>query len=615
MQQTDNIKSRYLRFRSTIMNRMASPEALEAEGLVFWRVRILFVILFSGLLIGTLTLLPVVLFTIKEKMWVLLIFDLFIWLTSAGLLFSRRLRYDIRAAIGSLILYLVGVFILISLGPMSGGPVWLFSFPILMGVFFESKAAMAAILLNAVTLTVIGLAIISGAWGRSFPFFISLESMVVAVAIFLLFDTICSLSVTTLVKGLVSANRKEKNLIRTLEMERSQLLTTKNRLELEVDERKQAEKALHASEERYRALFENSLDCMFLHNFEGRFIDANPAALNLLGYQREDIHKLNLLNLMSKDDLKKGAEDLKIVMEKGYQENPSRYKLIKKNGETAYVESKGSLIYMDGRPFAVMGSARDITKRHHTEQLLLRSEKLASLGNMVAGVAHEISTPLAVAVMSASYLHDTTGEFVKRYRSGGMTLPMAEKYTGKITEASSMVLSNLNRASDLLTSFKNVAVDQIVEEKRAFNLKTNIEDTLSSLRPRYKRTSHTITVECPDDLTINSYPGAFSQIVTNLLINSLAHGFDGLEKGRVCIAFSKRGNRLLFTYSDMGKGMDTATLDKLFDPFFTTTRSKGGIGLGMHIVYNLVTKTLNGQIECKSSPGNGCEFMIDIPLA
>jgi len=177
-----------------------------------------------------------------------------------------------------------------------------------------------------------------------------------------------------------------------------------------------------------------------------------------------------------------------------------------------------------------------------------------------------------------------------------------------------MVLSNLDRASDLLNSFKHVAVDQIVEEKRNFNVKTNIKETLNSLGPKYKRTGHTVTVECPDDLKINSYPGAFSQIITNLVMNSLTHGFDGIDTGSIALKFEKKENMLVFKYKDTGKGMDEATINKLFDPFFTTTRSKGGTGLGMHIVYNLVSQTLKGRVECTSAPGKGTEFDIKVPL-
>jgi len=382
----------------------------------------------------------------------------------------------------------------------------------------------------------------------------------------------------------------------------------------DVTEQKQARDSLKESEEKHKAIFENSLDCIFLHDFEGNFIDANPAALNLLEYTREEISTVNLLKLLDKEGRQKTAKDLKVMLQEGSNEKPSEYKIKKKDGDFLYIETKGSIIYQKGRPFAVMGTARDITERKRTEQQLLRSEKLAALGNMVAGVAHEISTPLGVGLMSASFLQDKTHQFIELCSSGVAAPSEVEKYAKKAIEASSMVLSNLSRAAELLNSFKHVAIDQIVEKKRNFNLKTNIKETLSSLSPKYKRTAHTITVECPDDLEIDSYPGAFSQIITNLFLNSLEHGFDGIEKGEIILKADKKENMLLFTYRDTGKGMDKPTLNKLFDPFFTTARSKGGTGLGMHIVYNLVSQTLKGQIECGSSLGKGTEFEIKIPL-
>jgi len=189
-----------------------------------------------------------------------------------------------------------------------------------------------------------------------------------------------------------------------------------------------------------------------------------------------------------------------------------------------------------------------------------------------------------------------------------------KKYAGKIAKSSAMIVSNLERASELLNSFKNVAVDQLIIEKRSFNIRKNMEETLNSLKPQYKRTPHSILLECPDDLMIHNYPGTFSQITTNLVMNSLLHGFEGVEKGEIRITIRKQGNILLLHFRDTGRGMDEAVLKKIYDPFFTTKRNRGGTGLGLHIVHNLVCQTLMGQITCISSPGKGTEFQIKIPF-
>ncbi|MBW1899261.1 MAG: HAMP domain-containing histidine kinase, partial [Deltaproteobacteria bacterium] len=182
------------------------------------------------------------------------------------------------------------------------------------------------------------------------------------------------------------------------------------------------------------------------------------------------------------------------------------------------------------------------------------------------------------------------------------------------SESSSIIHKNLNRAADLIKSFKQVAVDQSGEVKRKFKLKRYTDELFISLRPKLKKTPHKIRFNCPEDLEIDSYPGIYSQIITNFILNSLNHGFEEGEEGLITIDIKKDGGELLVEYSDNGKGMEEETFKKIFDPFFTTSRGLGGTGLGMHIVYNLVTLTLGGKIKCFSLPGEGTTFLIRIPV-
>jgi PAS domain S-box-containing protein len=249
-----------------------------------------------------------------------------------------------------------------------------------------------------------------------------------------------------------------------------------------------------------------------------------------------------------------------------------------------------------------------------TQQHLVESEKMASLGGLVAGVAHEINTPVGVGVTASSFLEDKTKVFSEKVKNGDLKRSDLEKYLGVATEASSIIHKNLNRAADLIRSFKQVAVDQSGEVKRTFKLKQYIDELFISLRPKLKRTSHQVQIHCPDDLAIDSFPGVFSQVITNFVFNSLTHGFEEKEEGLITLDIWAEEGDLFVIYKDNGKGMEETTLKKIFDPFFTTKRGQGGTGLGMHIVYNLVTITLGGQITCQSSPGNGTQFSIRIPL-
>ncbi|MDM8521869.1 response regulator [Desulfococcaceae bacterium HSG8] len=248
-----------------------------------------------------------------------------------------------------------------------------------------------------------------------------------------------------------------------------------------------------------------------------------------------------------------------------------------------------------------------------TQDYLIQSEKMAALGGLVAGVAHEINTPVGIGVTAASHLEDKTRKFTKVYKTGNLSRRDFESYINVAMESSKMILSNMNRAADLIQSFKQVAVDQSSEELRRFRIKKYVYEILASLHPKFKKTRYEIKVKCPDDFAINSFPGAFSQILTNLLINSLKHGFEGVDEGTISIEILKKAENVKMSYQDSGRGISEENISKIFDPFFTTKRGQGGSGLGMHIVYNLITQTLGGTIHCSSVVGEGTQFELGFP--
>jgi len=248
------------------------------------------------------------------------------------------------------------------------------------------------------------------------------------------------------------------------------------------------------------------------------------------------------------------------------------------------------------------------------QKQLIESEKMASLGELVAGVAHEINTPVGVGVTAASFLKDETNNINKKYISNSMTKADFDEYLTCSLQTTDMIFSNLQRATELVKSFKQVAVDQTVEEHRLFSVISYIEEVLLTLHPRLKKTHHTIEVSGERGVEIDSYPGSFSQIVTNLIMNSVIHAFDDEDAGHISIHIERSEDQVILTYTDNGVGVDEENLAKIFDPFFTTKRGFGGTGLGMHIVYNLVTQQLKGVIKCESHLGKGIKFIITIPV-
>ena len=249
-----------------------------------------------------------------------------------------------------------------------------------------------------------------------------------------------------------------------------------------------------------------------------------------------------------------------------------------------------------------------------TQSKLVEAEKMASLGRLVAGVAHEINTPLGISLMSASHLASETETAIYAYENKQLKSSALKAYFETSTSSSQLILNNLKRANELIQNFKQIAVDQTHLEKRTFAVKSYIKESLTHLSPHLKKTQHLINVNGDDTLKINSYPGAFSQIITNLIINSLNHAYQNGEIGHINIDIRSESEQLILEYQDDGCGIPTENLAKIFEPFFTTRRAQGGTGLGLHIVYNLVTQKLKGNINCTSHENIGTIFTILIPL-
>ncbi|MEP3047273.1 MAG: PAS domain S-box protein [Roseibium sp.] len=256
----------------------------------------------------------------------------------------------------------------------------------------------------------------------------------------------------------------------------------------------------------------------------------------------------------------------------------------------------------------------DISHQKKAEQELVQVEKMASLGGLVAGVAHEVNTPLGVSVTAATYLEEKVAEISANIASGNLRKKDLETFLDTAKQSSSIITSNLHTASNLIRSFKQVAVDQSSEEARTFQFLDYVDEVMQSLLPKMKRTNHKVVIEGDRDITLTSYPGAVSQILTNFIMNSLIHAFDDDDSGEIKIVASQSDNNLHLHYSDDGKGLSDEVKSKIFDPFFTTTRGSGGSGLGMNIVYNLITQRLGGTVTCESKPGEGVNFYIVIPL-
>ena len=259
-----------------------------------------------------------------------------------------------------------------------------------------------------------------------------------------------------------------------------------------------------------------------------------------------------------------------------------------------------------------LSAVLDTLKQAQTN--LITSEKMASLGSLVAGVAHELNTPIGNSLLTATALDDMVRKFEQHYQDGGVKRSVLEAHLADTRMACGIMTSSLRRAAELINSFKQVAVDQTSDKRRRFNLGDVIRDTHATFAAQLKRANCDTRIDCEPDLTLDSFPGSLGQVLSNLINNALLHAFEGREHNAMTITASAAGeNEVVLVFQDDGVGMAPRILHQIFDPFFTTKMGQGGSGLGMNIVYNMVTGMLGGTIDIASAPGQGTTVTIRLP--
>ena len=270
------------------------------------------------------------------------------------------------------------------------------------------------------------------------------------------------------------------------------------------------------------------------------------------------------------------------------------------------------------RTLALQASKEQLEQTlEHLKQVqskLVQSEKLASLASLVAAVAHELNTPIGNSVTVASTLRDNTTALEREMSSGQLRKQQLAQYLQEMQAGTALLERALHTAADLVSNFKRVAVDQGSENRRVFDARTVLQDTLAILRPTLKKLPYEMAVDLPEGIRMDSFPGALEQVIGNLVNNAVQHGFSGRGRGLMRLSARLAGEQLRIEFSDDGVGMSAETLARIYDPFFTTMLGRGGTGLGMHITYNLVTGPLGGEIEVLSRPEEGCSVSITLPL-
>jgi len=395
---------------------------------------------------------------------------------------------------------------------------------------------------------------------------------------------------------------------------------------------------LNSQKKIYEQLFYETTDAITLLS-NNKFIDCNDAAWKMFRYSnKKDLlgtHMAKLSPELQPDGENSYLKADKLIA-KTMKEESSRFEWMhqKSDGENFWCEISLTRLNLNNDEI-IHANIRDISEQKalqlsleektfelevRYEQLkqaqkkLIETEKMVSLGGLVAGVAHEINTPVGLSITGITHLKDISEKLKIQYSESDLTQNEFENYIDDLSNLSSSIYLNLKRAAELVTSFKKVAVSQSTEKIEKIQIKDILGDILLSMNSTLKQAKINISVICDDYVEMYTDAGAFTQIITNLIMNSLLHAFDEDDSGNIAIEISKVDNGIKLIFNDDGKGISPEIIGKIFDPFFTTNRSKGGTGLGLNIIYNIVTSQMNGTINVESTENVGTSFTIDIPF-
>ncbi|MCP5268911.1 MAG: PAS domain S-box protein [Zoogloeaceae bacterium] len=410
----------------------------------------------------------------------------------------------------------------------------------------------------------------------------------------------------------------------------------------DISTQRKMEEALRQNEEKFSRIVQYSPVALVITDMEtGRLTDINRAWQNLFGYSRQQV----IGKTSAEFGLWVNPEDRTLLYhailegQGALDRFECRYRHA--DGHIVYGLASGRQFDIGGRP-SYLWSITDITLRHEmeermaqinteledrveertaelrrTQEELIRSEKMAALGALVAGIAHELNTPIGNSVTVASTLHEMTEEFSRQIESGSLKRSSLTGYLNSATTASDLLLRSLSNASSLVSSFKQVAVDQTSDKRRKFDLAEAVDGIITTLSPTLRKTPFKVILEIPAGIVMDSFPGPLGQVITNLVNNAVIHAFEGCLLGNITLtaALCTDNSSVTLTVRDDGKGISKADLRRIFDPFFTTKLGRGGSGLGLNIVYNIATSVLGGNISVSSNLGQGTAFVLTMPLS
>jgi len=581
-----------------------SPKEMDtADPLQFWRERILEAILAGGLVIGMIAYIPALVLVFKERFWSLGIFDTLILTATAFLFFRKDLRYALRASFALFLSYALGAWLIFFVGFLSGGPVMLFTFAILASLLMGVRAALIALFINALTLYGGGIWLPVLNPSGSYALFPTTGRMITAGATFLFANTLVSVAVAVLLKGLQSISHREKTVLDRLSVEHEHLKAVRDALAAEIALKEEAEKALKASETRFREMAELLPSVLFETDPAGRLTFVNRVAFKQFMYTPEDFETgLNALDMIAPEHRIRAGKDMEEVL-KGREAGVAEYELLRKDGSRFPGAIQSARFLVDGIPAGLRGVVLDLTEIKSLESQLFQAQKMEAIGTLAGGIAHDFNNLL-------------TGI---QGRAALMALDLDTRHP--LQEHLRGIETHVKTAADLTRQLLGFARGGKYEV-----LPRDLNEILEKSADMFGRTRKEIRIHrrLQDGIwPVEADRSQMEQVLLNLFLNAW-QAMEGngdlfletqnveLDPGASDSLGVPPGRFVKVKVTDTGSGMDAQTLKRIFDPFFSTKEKGRGTGLGLASAYGIV-KNHGGIITAESRPGRGATFTFFLP--
>ena len=603
-----SIINNFLKFHKFIVQRLVWPYSFEQDSLVVWRASVLSSILIAGLLFGSFALIAAFVLIFKENAWGLAIVDISGLILNLAFLFVHRIRFEIRASITLLTFFIIGLAVILSVGPLSGGPAWLFAFAVLAGVLMGNYAAFIAILMNLICISTIGILISTGRFGNDFPFFYSTPAMIAAGVNFIVLNSITAVSVSSLVKGLFQIYRKKEALANSLNEEKSQLIQTKLSLESEVKDRKKAEISLQETETLFRLITEHTSALVAILDSQANYIFASPSH-ERLGYKPEDLIGQSGFTMIVEEDIGLLLEHLEKAKHGKLSNALLNCRVKDKKGQIHHFRGSFDAVFTpDGSLERIICVSEDETQLRQAQNekiealsVAAEAKKLALVGQVAGKMAHDFNNILGIIM-------------------GVSELSLMDCSDNEINKNLELILNQTIRGKNLTKNL--VAFAKTQEPKQEFfKINEKIDLVLNLMKKDLENIRITVDhgSNIPDVLADS---GMIEHALVNLLQNSI-HAVSKIKQPRIIIRSYCIKKDICFEIEDNGCGIPNEHLNNIYDPSFTLKGSKDtinayrtdvkGTGYGMANVKKYIDQH-KGKISVQSIVNSGTKFTFCLPV-